>query len=71
MPLGDSPQSVPARSGLSNGYVAGERAAEEYSKPPVERRTKLVVVGLGMVGIAFMYEIPISIEKSLRHERMA
>lgn len=37
-----------------------EEDGEQYPRPP-EKRKKVVVVGLGMVGIAFMHDAPIYI----------
>ena len=37
-----------------------EEDGEQYPRPP-EKRRKVVVVGLGMVGIAFMHDAPIYI----------
>ena len=37
----------------SNGHSEEENDTTKYPKPPSQRK-KIVVVGLGMVGIAFM-----------------
>ena len=40
----------------ANAHVEEEDDASKYPKPPSQRK-RIVVVGLGMVGIAFMYAV--------------
>ena len=64
MPLLDGPRKSEAASiGISHGVVSRveephvNRPVEGPSSRSVDRRQKIVVVGLGMVAISFMYVV--------------